>query len=135
MSAAETLVAANDDTMVECELDAAPAKVWRALTIPEFVAAWLLPNTLGDARTGEKFELGGSAHGLSRRIACEVLEAEPERRLRYSWREADATESVVTFELTPHGKGTRLRVTHGAAAPAPRMQAANANGPPLALAA
>lgn len=133
MIESETLAAANDDIVVECELPAAPDKVWRALTIPEFVARWLLPNTMGEARPGEKFELDGGGHGLSARIGCEVLDAEPERRLSYSWREEDATEGIVTFELTPSGAGTRLRVTH--AAPVVTPSAANGNAPPLALAA
>lgn len=135
LPATETLQAANDDIVVECELEAAPEKVWRALTIPEFVAAWLLPNTIGEPKAGEKFNLDGSKLGLGTRIDCEVLDAEPQRRLRYSWREADDTASVVTFELAPHGEGTKLRVTHGAAMPAVTMLAANCNAPPLKLAA
>src|SRR5690606_27485326 len=38
-----TEAAVEDDLMVECELDAAPGKVWRALTVPDFLTAWLLP--------------------------------------------------------------------------------------------
>ena len=136
MTESETLAAANDDdeVVIECELPQAPDKVWRALTIPAFVAQWLLPTTMGEARKGERFELDGGRHGLSERIDCEVLDAQPQRRLSYSWREADDTRSVVTFELTPHRQGTRLRVTHGALAPAMPM-AANGNAPPLLLAA
>ena len=89
----------NSNTVVtEVELPAAPARVWRALTVPRLLRAWL-PEAL----------------------SCEVLAAEPERLLRYRWRgggdEGDALglrpESHVTFELTatPAG-GTRLRVTH-----------------------
>ncbi len=29
---------------VECDLDAPPEKVWRALTEPELLSAWLEPN-------------------------------------------------------------------------------------------
>jgi uncharacterized protein YndB with AHSA1/START domain len=135
LAGSKTLLAANDDVVVECELEAAPEKVWRALTIPEFVATWLLPNDMSEPRAGEKFNLDGGKFGLSTRIDCEVLDAEPQRRLRYSWREADDTASVVTFELAPHGEGTKLRVTHGAAMPAVTMLAANCNAPPLRLAA
>ncbi|MBS0420320.1 MAG: SRPBCC domain-containing protein [Proteobacteria bacterium] len=90
---------ANDNAVVfECELPEPRAKVWRALTERELLAAWLLPAP----------------------VECEVLETEPGRRLR--WRQletADAVsprhfiESVVSFELadTQNG-GTHLRVVH-----------------------
>ena len=135
MIESETPVAANDDELVvECELPQAPEMVWRALTVPRLVAAWLLPNTMGEPKRGERFELDGSRHGLSERIACELLDAEPQRRLSYSWREADDTRSVVTFELTPAGAGTRLRVTHGAPL-RQTLMAANGNAPPMMRAA
>ena len=102
-----------DDIVVECDLLDAPEKVWRALTEPEIVAAWLMPNDI-KAETGHRFSLGTES-----RIDCIVLEAEPCRLLRYSWREADETnategfDSIVTFELTPGaGGGTHLRVVH-----------------------
>lgn len=121
----------EDDLMVECELEAAPEKVWRALTVPEFVAAWLLPDA-GEAQPDGSLSLDGSRHGLSARIGCAVLEAEPERRLRMSWREADATTTVVTFELLPTVRGgTSLRVRHGPMT----LSAANGNATQMALAA
>ena len=33
--------ACQQEVVVECELDASPEKVWRALTVPELVAEWL----------------------------------------------------------------------------------------------
>ncbi|MDF2981953.1 MAG: hypothetical protein K0Q69_1725 [Devosia sp.] len=80
---------------VECGLDAAPEKVWRALSIPAYRDAWLLPD--GD---GERF-------------TAEVVEAVPPHRLRLSWREGDGEGELVTFtlEATPEG-GTWLRLVH-----------------------
>jgi uncharacterized protein YndB with AHSA1/START domain len=94
--------ASDDDTIVvECDLPEPPEKVWRALTEPEHVARWLTPEE------GAK-------------IDCEVIEARPNRLLRYSWRDRDESgegslDSIVTFELarTPAG-GTRLRIIHTA---------------------
>jgi uncharacterized protein YndB with AHSA1/START domain len=130
MTDAET----SEELMVACELDAAPDKVWRALTVPEFVAAWLLPNDMGETHPGAQFSLEGTAHGLSPRIEIEVLDSQPQRRLRMSWREAGAEESVVTFELRPsEAGGTLLRVHHGPLALP--LRAANANATVLALAA
>jgi len=84
--------------VTECELPDAPDKVWKALTVPKLLAAWL-----PDA------------------VDSEILAAEPNRLLRYRWpaKEEDrdargqTLESVVTFELTgtPAG-GTHLRVVH-----------------------
>ena len=85
---------ATRSLIVECHLDEPPEKVWRALTVPEIVAAWLMPNDI-EAKVGHRFtfktkdmfktkELAGGD------IACEVLEVEPNRLLRYRWRgEAD----------------------------------------------
>jgi len=83
-----------DELVVETDLDADPAKVWRALTEPELLGAWLLPTP------GE--------------IDCTLLEAEPGRRLRYGWREAGGgIDSEVSFVLTPGPQGgTHLRIVH-----------------------
>ena len=105
--------------IADCEFEEPPEKVWRALTRPELVAAWLMPNDMRP-EVGQRFTLapeekrGGG-------ISCEVLEAEPCRRLRYSWRETQTDrhgqdhhlDSVVTFTLaeTPAG-GTHLRLVH-----------------------
>lgn len=103
----------HEDIVVECDLPEAPEKVWRALTQPEIVAAWLLPNDI-KAETGHRFSLGSH-------IDCTVLEAEPGRLLRYSWREQDVSgsgetagfDSVVTFELARSTTGgTHLRIVH-----------------------
>ena len=102
----------DDQIITEVDLDAEPAKVWRALTEPQLVGSWLVPKD----------------------IECRVMEAEPERLLRCSWRsrnderdgEGNRLDSVVTFELseTPAG-GTHLRIVHEGFAMA---RAANDNG-------
>lgn len=86
---------ATDSVVTECELTEAPDKVWKALTRPELLAAWL-----PEAR------------------ACEILQAEPHRSLRYRWPseksvEGPTVESEVTFELSDTSNGgTHLRVIH-----------------------
>ncbi|HEY5071318.1 MAG TPA: SRPBCC domain-containing protein [Caulobacteraceae bacterium] len=98
-----------EEVVVEADLQSAPEKVWRALSEPELVARWLLP---GDIRPepGARFAFDDDG----RRIECEVLEALPQRCLRYRWREAGAAvESEVSFVLTPLADGgTHLRVAH-----------------------
>jgi len=88
----------RNSVVTECDLPEAPDKVWKALTVPKLLAAWL-PDALNS----------------------EILAADPNRLLRYRWpgREEDrdergqTLESVVTFELTgTESGGTHLRVVH-----------------------
>ena len=105
----------NDAVVVDCDLDHPPEKVWRALTEPELLGAWLLPNDI-EAEEGRRFTLRG---GPGAPIDCDVLAAEPPRLLRLSWRGRDQEaggrplDTVVTFTLdgTDAG-GTRLRIVH-----------------------
>lgn len=105
---------ADDDMLLfEVELDAPPAKVWRAVTVPELRARWL----------------------PGKDLAAEVpLSVEEGRSVRYALRDAMPPfgESEVTFELWPcEGGGTRFRITHRLEAPA--LDAANGNGPAATL--
>ena len=106
--------------IIECDLDEPPEKVWRALTVPEIVATWLMPNDMRP-EIGNRFTLKGT-DAREGDIACEVLAAEPNRYLRYSWRGGDAErdaqgrplDTVVTFVLTEtEAGGTHLRLVHG----------------------
>ncbi|RUU00241.1 SRPBCC domain-containing protein [Mesorhizobium sp. USDA-HM6] len=109
--------AANAPLSFECELPDPPEKVWRALTEPELLAAWMMPNDM-KPQTGKRFAFAGP----DAPIECEVLEAEPGRLLRYSWRERPSAEdagrraafdSVVTFTLARAASGgTHLRIVH-----------------------
>jgi len=110
---------AERSVIVECELAAPPEKVWRALTIPELVAAWLMPNDMHPA-VGKRFSFAAKPH-IGGKVACEVLEAKPHTRLSYSWRgdtderdgSGNALDTVVTFELTrTRTGGTHLRLVH-----------------------
>jgi len=102
-----------EDIVLDYDLDEAPEKVWRALTRPELVAAWLGPNDIAP-EAGHRFTLEPTP---DKAVDCEVLEADPERRLSYRWREADErgglAESTVTFEVTPTPLGgSHLRLVH-----------------------
>ncbi|TIM32958.1 MAG: SRPBCC domain-containing protein [Mesorhizobium sp.] len=120
---------AADPIEFECELPEPPEKVWRALTVPDLLAAWMMPNDI-KPEIGSRFAF---AKADATTIECEILDAEPERLLRYSWRERPAPgnaadpltspldsptdspmDSIVTFTLdrTVSG-GTHLRIVHG----------------------
>ena len=102
----------KDGLVFECALDAPPEKVWRALTIPEYLERWLKP---------------------AQDVDLAVVTAEENRSLTYRWREAGQgaivgmEDSLVTFELTPTTDGgTWFRLTHE---PIAVPVAANSNGP------
>jgi len=97
--------------VVERELPHPPEKLWRALTQPHLIEAWLMKNDF-EAVVGHHFKLRGDWGGV---LDCEVLAIEPQRALSYTWNfaHADAAyalQSVVTFTLTPTRVGTRLRM-------------------------
>jgi uncharacterized protein YndB with AHSA1/START domain len=107
----------ENELVFECALDAPPEKVWRAVTVPEYLKRWLGESGRTDAAES---------------VDCTLIEAEPERSVRYRWREggegaiSGAEDSVVTFELTPMPNGgTWFRLTH---TPMAMPAAANANG-------
>ncbi|WP_442921176.1 SRPBCC family protein [Mesorhizobium sp. Cs1299R1N1] len=113
MKDANHLQVASAALEFEYDLAEPPEKVWRALTVPELLAAWMMPNDIRP-RTGSRFAFAGPEAP----IECEILDAEPERLLRYSWREqsddaAHPLDSTVTFTLarTISG-GTHLRIVH-----------------------
>ena len=138
-----------ESVVVECDLPDPPEKVWRALTVPDLVAAWLSPG--GPAPTTLAPELGrrfivGAGAPFGGDIACEVLAAEPCRLLSYSWRAGDEArdgagrplDTQVSFELSPADDGgTHLRIVHsGFPATARRAPAAaNSNVPRMQWAA
>lgn len=89
---------------VEREMPHPPEKVWRALTQPHLIEAWLMKNTFKPA-VNHRFSLDadwGSVH-------CEVRRCEPTRILSYSWDSKDL-RSTVTWTLTPTAGGTLLRM-------------------------
>jgi uncharacterized protein YndB with AHSA1/START domain len=88
---------APEALVFECELDAPPEKVWRALATPALREAWL-----GEPEAGP----------------AEISGADPGARLDLVWPTREG-ESLVSFEIEPSGeKGTRLTIVHRAPASA-----------------
>jgi uncharacterized protein YndB with AHSA1/START domain len=88
----------QDELVFETALDAPPEKVWRALTVPEYLEHWL------DTPEGTTVD----------RVAEEEF-----RSVTYRWSEpgigegAASEDSLVTFEVVPHEDGgTWFRLTH-----------------------
>ncbi|UTV36538.1 hypothetical protein MYG64_18710 [Ensifer adhaerens] len=89
-------ISAPDDNSLELEyeLDEAPQKVWRAISIPAFRENWLPKDALADP---------------------DGAVVVPGEEVCYRLRETEAPflESTVTFRIAPIGSGgTRLRIVH-----------------------
>jgi uncharacterized protein YndB with AHSA1/START domain len=92
-----------------------PELVWRALTDPELIAEWLMPNDFV-AEVGRRFRMRTDpAPGFDGVVHCEVLELDPPRRMRWSWR-GGPIDTEVAFTLEPAivyaRPGTQLTVEH-----------------------
>jgi uncharacterized protein YndB with AHSA1/START domain len=97
--------------IIEREIAHPPEKLWRALTQPHLIEAWLMKNDFQPV-VGHSFNLRGEWGGV---LDCEVLTVEPNKTLAYTWNfthddAAYALRSVVTFTLTPTAAGTHLRM-------------------------
>src|ERR1700744_495023 len=105
---------------VKYDLPFPPAKVWRALTEPELLTRWLMPNTIAPT-VGHKFTFKTQPMGeWDGTVECEVLEVQPLKRLIYSWAggsNKNATgarelNTVVTWTLREKPEGTLLLLEH-----------------------
>ena len=87
----------TDALVFECDLDAPPEKVWRAIATPELRQAWL-----GEPEGGPS----------------EVTRALPGERLDLVWPTHEGG-TLVSFEIADGaGGGTHLTIVHRALAPA-----------------
>ena len=83
----------DDAVVVECDLEAAPGKVWRAIAEPDLRDTWLGQPEAGPA---------------------EVRRAEPPGRLDLVWPTHEG-ESFISFEIDPsEDGGSHLTITHRA---------------------
>lgn len=90
--------------VVEREFAHPPEKLWRALTQPHLIEAWLMKNDFLPA-AGHRFKLSADWGSVD----CQVQEVEPQKTLSYTW-SAIGLESVVTWTLDATAKGTLLRM-------------------------
>jgi uncharacterized protein YndB with AHSA1/START domain len=105
----------DEAIIIDVAVAAPPRLVWRVLSEPALLARWLGDNDI-EAAAGARFQVRPGGLAGPDPVACEVIEAEPEKLLSYRWRSegrTDALDTVVTWVLdpTPDG-GTRLRLVH-----------------------
>ena len=88
-------------------------RVWQALTDPDLLARWLMPNDFKPV-VGHQFTFRTEPvpqHGFDGIVYCQVLALDPPQLLRISWR-GGTLDTTVTWRLVPEGTGTRLLITH-----------------------
>lgn len=109
------------EVIVSVEIAAPPAKVFRALTVPELMTRWLGTTAKVDLATG------AYSYGFNYKVEgkpvdggpTRILELVPDRKLVTDWPDwrgdPDKPKTHVTWELTPlppDGRRTRLTLTH-----------------------
>ena len=90
--------------IVEREISYPPEKIWRALTQPHLIEAWLMKNDFRPV-VNHRFNLRADWGAVD----CQVTAIEPNKTLSYTWA-AYGLESVVTWTLTATSTGTHLRM-------------------------
>jgi uncharacterized protein YndB with AHSA1/START domain len=94
-------------------LKQSPERVWKALTTPEQIARWLMPNDFVP-KLGHKFTFKREPmpqlkfDGISH---CEVIELDPPAKLAYTF-VGGPLNTVIRFRLEPEGQGTHLYFEH-----------------------
>ncbi|MFI6901959.1 SRPBCC domain-containing protein [Nonomuraea sp. NPDC050394] len=91
-----------------------PAKVWRALTDPELMAKWLMPNSFRP-EIGHEFTFTTEPRpnvGFDGIVYCRVLEIEPGKLLKISWSDRKKADWTVSWRLEGEGRGTRVFLDH-----------------------
>ena len=103
----------NEPLMIERIFDSPAPLVWRALTETEAMRRWYFDMKGFQPVVGTEFQFSAGCSGVSYVHLCKVTEVIPEQKIAYTWRyEGYAGNSLVTFELFPEGKRTRLKLTH-----------------------
>ena len=106
----------------EVVVNAPVARVWRALTDASEFSAWFGIKVAGTFAPGERImgDMSGMPEHAGHEWTFTVVDVEPERLLSFRWHPGPPEDGVdytkepttlVCFELTPEGAGTRLRVT------------------------
>ena len=115
------MTAATQSIVVDYDLPRSPEVVWRALTEPALLAKWLMENDINPV-VGHRFNFRAQpTPGWDGVVHCEVLEVQPHKLLRYSWKGGSnqiqqgygsPLDTVVTWTLSSTSFGTRLHLEH-----------------------
>ena len=103
----------SEPIIKEVLLDAAPAKVWKAITDKDEMKQWYFDLKEFKAVPGFEFEFEGGPEDRIYIHQCKIVEVIPLKKLSYTWSyKGYQGSTLVSFELFEEGEGTRLRLTH-----------------------
>ena len=102
-----------DAIIVERTFDAPVERVWTALTDVNEMAQWYFDINEFQPEIGCEFEFVVEHEGNSYHHLCKVTEVIPQKKIAFTWRyKGEPGNSLVTFELFPEGRKTRLKLAH-----------------------
>ena len=139
-----TVVTSNQDAIVsEVEISAPPERVFQALTDPKQLMQWWTNDACAtelwemEARDGGKWRFvtrKPSTGQNSTEIFGEIVEFDPPHRLAYTWlstwHDQPEQRTVVRWELSRVGHGTRVKMTHSGLSTQPVARKGYAGGWP-----
>ena len=103
----------TDAVIVERTFDAPAGRVWTALTDVNEMRQWYFDLKEFKPEIGFEFEFVVEHEGNTYHHLCKVTDVIPQKKIAYTWRyKGELGDSLVTFELFPHGDKTRLKLTH-----------------------
>lgn len=109
----ELLNTGGEPLVIVRTLRAPVAQVWRALTQLNEIRRWFFDLEEFKPEVGFKFEFAVEHKGFNYRHVCKVTAVIPEKRIAYTWRyKGFKGDSLVTYDLVPEGRQTRLILTH-----------------------
>lgn len=107
----------NEPRSYDVQVDAAPERVWQALTDPEMTQRYYFGTRVeSDWSQGSSVRYRNAQGGVD--LEGEVLEFDPPRRLSTTFRPTWAPDvegtppSTVVWSVEPSGSGSRLTLTH-----------------------
>ena len=103
----------TEPIVLERTFNAPVARVWKALTDVEEMRQWYFDLKEFKPQIGFEFEFIVKHEGNTYHHLCRVTDVVPEKKIAYTWRyQGEPGDSLVTFELSPEGDKTRLKLTH-----------------------
>ena len=130
-----TTMTAQTTQVYSVFIRATPEQVWDAITKPEFTTKYFYGSVIDSTFEDGAPYLGWSSDRTQQYVDGEVLESDPPRMLKHTWRAlydpetASEPFSRVTWEIEPQEGGvTKLTVVHDQLEAAPKTAESVAGG-------
>jgi len=102
-----------EPVIIERILDAPADRIWKAITDKNEMKQWYFDLKEFKPEVGFEFSFNGGPPGKVYVHFCKITEVIPGKKLTYSWRfKGYEGNSFVTFELSPEGNKTKIKLTH-----------------------